>query len=1229
MPFKTIYKKVLQIAVDSDPRDFLRYQSVSRSGLTAFANGDVSEPDYMFAVACDAILRYVAARKTGPKTTVDDGIPFGPGKPRGWVFVDEVQDVDFPQMNYMRALGLANHNVILIGDPRQTLYDFRNAVGQMPFDREFMNAFLLGNDLTYRMASRKLLTNYRSRAEIVDLSEDISSALIMESRRRDDAENLGDPIDCTALRSVAYEDDDNAADKKAAAVVFFEGGHDKDAAEAEAQPKAYESPEVDVGKSLLGMLWEVNDVPLQSGRKTKTESSESKSRTGKKPSKRSYPAILGGPDRNLIRRHIVEMGERAMRGEDVAILGRYAPGARDVRYIQSILREAFGSRASDFSFEKLSKSKDAPLAPYPYLSESLQVEEATPPSSILLAGALFYIFSWSKEGSERRERESIAALNRMPFGRSEEEIRNQLHGELKKPERSIELELYPFIQGLHRHVADILPDAEPIPFEKFERLGSVIARFTLDVLVRYAVIVSRKSLSSGRQVPCRFMPMTSENDPVKQVRRVLNPSQSKIYFQAIWKALAETPLSQSTLDKNIFQSLGIEPEWMPEGGCLKNLMEKTTRWRLKMSWQFKKESISDDEMEDCIRSRATIQEQFARFHHRKTKAYTSAITKRIQSRIINGNEATIPNIMTQLMFDNSYKEARSEARLHSMMTKRGMEGFFKDLIKPEREASDKALRPAHTRKGGAVVITLATIHASKGLEWDHVLFLVPDPSTIDAKTSLRATRDLFYVAVTRARRTLGVVISRPADSKETSKDTSIKVAKKIIFGLARDKRLFRREIAWDSSASKSVQKDHGPIIHSETHHSELEMAQRCGIHHFIQECRDLPSMSPLPEPSYAFFFHAAMSSIAAAMAGTRVPLKNDVAPRLADIVKRGLDLKSRMCKGSMPLKEIEGHLGDSFINEGLAHTTRLMEGLVPAHFHIGGSRHSELLKYYGKAFLRQLAGVITASRLFEDVSEARQKGKHKILIESPLRGLAQVSGDDGAEWLPLVGVPDVRISGPAINRIYDYKTVTLLGNDADGADGNELHGDISQSTKTQMTLYQRLAMEEGHKEPPSAEVILVADLSVLSWDKVPQDPPVVPHLRGGFGVEVVTGLENAFVLRIPNLDRRLLEITLKDIRELRLKTASYASQTPVATFEPEPLIGEHQGTVQPSHCLGCESRWHCTREGNPADTPSQKKAPKELHIGTRKNIAEKGTTVLRKNRSSVPKSKPHSDGAHL
>jgi ATP-dependent DNA helicase Rep len=97
------------------------------------------------------------------------------------------------------------------------------------------------------------------------------------------------------------------------------------------------------------------------------------------------------------------------------------------------------------------------------------------------------------------------------------------------------------------------------------------------------------------------------------------------------------------------------------------------------------------------------------------------------------------------------------------------------------------------REGDQNVVTLSTLHASKGLEWPHVMLvgciegLLPfkiedqDGSAEDLATRLQEERRLMYVGITRAQRTLAVSWMR---RRKKGRDTVATTASRFIAEMA-------------------------------------------------------------------------------------------------------------------------------------------------------------------------------------------------------------------------------------------------------------------------------------------------------------------------------------------------------------------------------------------------------------------------------------------------------------
>jgi superfamily I DNA/RNA helicase len=78
--------------------------------------------------------------------------------PTQWLLVDEYQDTDLEQVKFILCHGLSDVKLLMVGDPDQSIYGFRNALG--------VEAFNIIRENT-EISDAFLRTNYRSRPEIL------------------------------------------------------------------------------------------------------------------------------------------------------------------------------------------------------------------------------------------------------------------------------------------------------------------------------------------------------------------------------------------------------------------------------------------------------------------------------------------------------------------------------------------------------------------------------------------------------------------------------------------------------------------------------------------------------------------------------------------------------------------------------------------------------------------------------------------------------------------------------------------------------------------------------------------------------------------------------------------------------------------------------------------------------------------------------------------------------
>src|SRR5437870_2939109 len=73
-----------------------------------------------------------------------------------WILVDEYQDMDATQVTLLQLLAAQHRNLVVAGDPAQSIYSFRGADVSflLGFDRDFPGALQLSLDRNFRSTNR-------------------------------------------------------------------------------------------------------------------------------------------------------------------------------------------------------------------------------------------------------------------------------------------------------------------------------------------------------------------------------------------------------------------------------------------------------------------------------------------------------------------------------------------------------------------------------------------------------------------------------------------------------------------------------------------------------------------------------------------------------------------------------------------------------------------------------------------------------------------------------------------------------------------------------------------------------------------------------------------------------------------------------------------------------------------------------------------------------------------
>jgi superfamily I DNA/RNA helicase len=1114
----------------------IKEELASDAGLGAFTNMAEGGPDFCIAVATDALMRLFKAQKPLEEKRTIYGIP-------AYMAVDEAQDLDFLQLLFLRALAQNGTSIVLVGDSRQTLYEFRQSLSDYPFLQKFMVDFVKGTAIKASISEHALRTNYRGRKEIVDAAEDISDLAVEYSIERwskepkpRNLEKIDDPEHIA--KGLPDIKDSNKLEKSTAAISVIIG-----------------EPAESIQKHEVAATLPGGALKLLPEFKASTESNEPAKSKAKHRKSSQIIALSGGHDEERIRKHLVKLYERSLVGETAAIITRNGIRDTDKRFIEKVIFDSVPEAKQILKLNLISPPKHTPLAEYWFPDSSGASIHELPFSSIMIAGALTFIFSSDRETQQRLRAAGNRELNyifAIPNGiRMEQPREAYIH--------SIAEELKVFFGGLSTKATDLFPEVdESNLIAKFDELRLLVARFTLEVIIQYG-----RLLWHTRQLPeaypCRFHHMASKFMEGRYEGMGIRPlAETKGYFKIMWKALASTRFALTERDRLLLQDADLTPEFMDADTSLESFAQSINDYCCVHG--LKKPNLKS-QREIFIKDRETIYDEFSQLWHIKTRTYLREIA-RCLGKEVRANPNSAEEAYRFIVWQEAYQNARFKSRINMTYKpdKNQYGGLFLDLVNGmKHDAVIQRRNGKSSNNEGKAVIDVTTIHSAKGLEWDHVMLFFPQPSPNDKDSSFKSCRDLIYVAITRAARTLTVVLKKRAKLVESPTDTGIKVLVELMHRWAEKKGYFNRELDWgEVTPHHSVQ---DVIVFDETSHSELERSQTCRMHHYFQDMRQVSTMVPLTPPSYAFFFHSTMSAICAAFINQRLPSRVDpsieIAAAVAQIVDRNLDED-----GAFRFLTTQVH--DSIYT--------LMESMIPMYFLGDRSRHHVLLTFYTESFARQLAAIAAKSQLFVILKAYRNNPTYRVLIEKSVR---KVLGNTDVmdQFLPIVGIPDIKITGPDLTYIADYKTIPKFDDTQGDAEIDNYEQMLSIKTQQQVNYYQGMVKAEPGQRY-LAELLYVADLTLMEFEEIPGTCATLPIINQGPNYKIVAGVNHARVLYTDYFDRDQFDDTVFQIKTLR---EAYKDNTvrPEHMFQPVPLVGGGLGEVTTDQCRQCLSSVHC------------------------------------------------------
>jgi len=1160
-------------------------------GLGAFTNVGESGPDYSLAIATDALMRLWVSRMKG-----FDASPVA--LPRV-LFVDEAQDIDINQLFYMFALALNGCSVVMVGDPRQTLYEFRNAISHVPFADQILKDVMQGVEA--EVLNVALTINYRSRKGIVDAAEVLSDKYVDLSSSTLNPRIRSNPvIDPPSIRR-SEPSETIPADEHARRAVKVVVGGDYDALAEEEEQLVPEGDVSGMEDMFLDPL-----VALTMAQKAsvapKTQKAPKAPKKSKREARKDQPAyaqgslgkLAGGDGQEEIEEAIGALYKRALEGESVAILAKKRLMAHDRDLIMKIIerycgREIAANRMKPqdhprgrLKLRTLNTDSPSCLSSYRTVVEDaggkLRIADVVPISNLLVASAIDFFFTSDPDADVkfkemnriqgRRERDPGAWAKIRRISIVPPEKFEKYHPRVQT-EATIRIELEPFLgaarQMLGRNGIHV-GSAFEIACVRF--CYAVLARYSADIWRARNERAATKDAERMGAEPCRFYECVHEYDFETKRRSLRSWREMKTSFRRFWSAIAATPLAIEDVLKDQMCADGLHREWCAPDVNLKGFHER-------MIWLAERNPAISSDLDGARSDREESYRQFSTLWHLKTRQFTRGMARHVAKlRRDFANEGR-EEILARA-FNDHFMEVKRSCRLSTFCGKDGnYTGLFKDFVNtPEEVTLGRAPKRRETGEdSGPVTIDLSTVHASKGLEWQHVVYFVAAASPKDYEASPKSFRDALYVAVTRAARTLFIVV--PKNAKDDEKAGGGKLVIRAVHAAAAENGWFDGEL--DYGPVRKEGHGSGVTVYEETSHTNIEAGLTCRVWLDFQKRRSLPTMSPLALPDYSFFFHRTMAALCSALANQRIKTQFDPVFPIADWIEATLNAvrgRSELSEQSLREEMLRKFGPDA---PGGGHLMALSQRMVPLYNRLDHERSDLLVGRYCEALARHIAAIMKGSELFEQIMLARGRPGCAILIEKPLREVIQHAAD--GTITPLYGIPDIRILTPEALYVFDYKTVSQKDEEKSA---EEYEVSVSNKTAIQVNLYQGL---HGHLPGTvRSELIYVLNVTVPDGLPVPQDIGVLPEFSGGNGFRSEAGLAHARILKGEGFDsgkfarvQAMVQTLCEDSLRTTLDDPDY--------FKPCPVIGDIDLPVAGSQCRSCQHAIHCHRSLADAQVP--------------------------------------------
>jgi superfamily I DNA/RNA helicase len=1152
---------LFKVDVVAKSKQYIEQERATPMNLGAFTNTGETGPDNTLAIATEALLRLCLRTKEGFDASCI-------GLPR-YLFVDEAQDIDLNQFFYLFALALNGVSIVMVGDPRQTLYEFRNSVSSLPFSQKVLEALMPGIEV--QVLDVSLRTNYRSRKQIIDVAE-AASAKFIEMSAAQQGKYIK-PIACNAQPSVCrVVTGAEKVEQDLPAVKFIVGEpFDPDRQDDEVQEAVTVEPGTQFNMFDPLAVLQRAERPKRVEKPVEKVEDDAEGGKAKTPKGAVLP-MLGGQNADQIADAICNLYARSLLGESCAIIAKKRLSARDRREISAIIKRRFPNAIGDHEGALRLQAVNADrhncfshFRSVVHGTLGLEVQDVVPLVNLMVAGVIDFFFTAEKELGEALKFRGLRRPSTIKVVPPEKFDRYNSRPQL---EQAVEIEMSLFFEAVEQELSSLGVSAGPA-------FRAACVKFCVDVLAQLNADMWRLRQTHSKvdtdaalgEMPVRFWDAVTVRDQKLDARKLRSWREMRANLRRFWEALIHTVLNvEDALMEQMVENEGFPHEFIPANATFANLQEKLVG--LSALYPELRRNLPD-----AVRDREESYKQFSNVWHSKGRAFCRKMTAHVGKLKREFPSQSRDEILARAF--GHFNDVRNECKLSTFRAKDGkILGLFQDFLEtPEEIAISKAQSQRKTTKG---VIEVATVHASKGLEWQHVAYFTGTSSSQDYKATAKSFRDALYVAMTRARRTLVVVVPK-LPPKPAATDGGGKLLIRVVHAVASEFGLFNATI--DYGDEMPTKEEGGLVIHEETSHSEIESGMACRLRRDFLKRRQLPTMTPVSMPDYAFFFHRTMAALCAAVAEQRVEVKSD------PIFALSRWINAIITRGKAE-QELAAQLWEKFGPDapGGSALLAIVQAMVPLYNRLDEERSDQLLKRYAKGLSLHLAAIISRTSLFGRIMAARGREGCKILIEKPVREVIEQDG----ELLPLAGIPDIRILTKDELAVFDYKTVPIKDKDRSE---EEYEVNISEKTAIQVNLYQGIE-QENLPGRVHAELIYVLNLTVRDGMPVPDTIDVLPPFRGGRGFVAVEGCEHVRVLRGTAFDTQRFQRTKALVSALR-RNAREIKPEEAEFFRPCPLIGDTETAVAGSDCMLCQFSIHCAK--NQARLPVEDSVEEEAN----------------------------------